>query len=260
MGKGGVTDALCQGEEACPGLGAPPLFFVKITLLGLRQASVGNKSVFLQHDQKDKAMKILAVGMNYAEHNKGPDGTLCERGEPVIFAKPDSALLKDGKPFFIPDFTRECDYGAGLVIRVCRLGKNIASRFAWRYYDAVTVGIDFTARDLQRKLRKEGLPWELCKGFDGSAVIGDFVSKEELPDMRQIAFRLEIDGRTVQEGCSGDMLFAVDELVAYVSRFYTLKTGDLLFTGTPPGAGTVAVGQRLRGYVRERKVLDFNVR
>ena len=117
-------------------------------------------------------MKILAVGMNYAKHNKELDGTLYKPEEPVIFTKPDSALLKDGKPFFIPDFTKQCDYEAELVVRICRLGKNIAPRFAYRYYDAVTVGIDFTARDLQRKFRKEGLPWELCKGFDGSAVVG----------------------------------------------------------------------------------------
>ncbi len=178
----------------------------------------------------------------------------------MIFAKPDSALLKDGKPFFIPDFTKECDYEVELVVRICRLGKNIATRFAHRYYDAVTAGIDFTARDLQRKFRREGLPWELCKGFDNSAVIGEFIPKEELPDIQQITFRLEVDGRTVQEGYSGDMLFAVDEIIAYVSRFYTLKMGDLLFTGTPAGVGPVQIGQRLQGFVQERKVLDFNIR
>lgn len=198
--------------------------------------------------------------MNYAGHNKELGGTLYEREEPVIFAKPDSALLKGGRPFFIPDFTEQCDYETELVIRICRLGKNIAPRFACRYYDAATVGIDFTARDLQRKLRRGSLPWDLCKGFDDSAVIGDFVPKEELPDMRQIPFHLDVDGHTVQEGFSGDMLFGVDELIAYISRFFTLKTGDLLFTGTPPGAGTATVGQHLQGYIRERKVLDFNVR
>ncbi len=202
----------------------------------------------------------MATGMNYAGHNKEFDGTLYKPEEPVVFAKPDSALLKGGRPFFIPDFTQQCDYEAELVIRICRLGKNIAPRFARRYYDAATVGIDFTARDLQRKFRREGLPWELCKGFDDSAVVGDFVPKEELPDMRMVTFRLDIDGHTVQEGYSGDMLFAVDELIAYVSRFFTLKTGDLLFTGTPPGVGPVSVGQRLQGYLCGRKVLDFNVR
>lgn len=205
-------------------------------------------------------MKILAVGMNYAEHNKELDGTLYKPEEPVIFTKADSALLKDGKPFFIPDFTSQCDYETELVIRICRLGKNIAPRFAYRYYDAVTVGIDFTARDLQKKLRVEGKPWEICKGFDNSAVIGDFIPKEELPDIQQIQFHLDIDGQTVQQGYSGDMIFPVDEIVSYVSRFFTLKIGDLIYTGTPPGVGTVQIGQHLEGYIQDRKVLAFNVR
>lgn len=205
-------------------------------------------------------MKIIAVGMNYAEHNKELDGTLYKPEEPVIFTKPDSALLKDGKPFFIPDFTQQCDYETELVVRICRLGKNIAPRFAHRYYDAVTVGIDFTARDMQRKFRKDGLPWELCKGFDGSAVVGDFITKEELPAIQEIPFRLDINGETVQQGYSGDMIHSVDDIIAYVSRFFTLKIGDLLFTGTPVGVGTAEIGQHLQGYIQDRKVLDFNVR
>lgn len=205
-------------------------------------------------------MKILAVGMNYAEHNKELDGTLYKPEEPVIFTKADSALLKDGKPFFIPDFTTQCDYETELVVRICRLGKNISTRFAHRYYDAVTVGIDFTARDLQRKLRAEGKPWELCKGFDNSAVIGDFILKEDLPDIQQIPFHLDIDGHTVQSGYSGDMIFAIDEIIAYISRFFTLKIGDLIFTGTPPGVGPVQIGQHLEGYIQDRRVLAFNVR
>lgn len=205
-------------------------------------------------------MKIIAVGMNYAEHNKELDGTLYKPEEPVIFTKPDSALLKDGKPFFIPDFTLQCDYETELVVRICRLGKNIAPRFAHRYYDAVTVGIDFTARDMQRKFRKDGLPWELCKGFDGSAVVGDFIAKEELPAIQEIPFRLDINGETVQQGYSGDMIHSVDDIIAYVSRFFTLKIGDLLFTGTPVGVGTAEIGQHLQGYIQDRKVLDFNVR
>ena len=159
-------------------------------------------------------MKIIAVGMNYAEHNKELDGTLYKPEEPVIFTKPDSALLKDGKPFFIPDFTQQCDYETELVVRICRLGKNIAPRFAHRYYDAVTVGIDFTARDMQRKFRKDGLPWELCKGFDGAAVVGDFIAKEELPAIQEIPFRLDINGETVQQGYSGDMIHSVDDIIA----------------------------------------------
>lgn len=205
-------------------------------------------------------MKILAVGMNYAEHNKELDGTLYIPEEPVIFTKPDSALLKDSKPFFIPDFTKQCDYETELVVRICRLGKNISERFAHRYYDAYTVGIDFTARDLQRKLRAEGKPWELSKAFDNSAVIGDFVSKEELPDVQQLHFHLDIDGKTVQRGFTGDMIYSVDRLVAFVSQYFTLKIGDLIFTGTPVGVGPVAIDQHLDGYLEGRKVLSFNVK
>lgn len=205
-------------------------------------------------------MKILAVGMNYAEHNKELDGTLYIPEEPVIFTKPDSALLKDSKPFFIPDFTKQCDYETELVVRICRLGKNISERFAHRYYDAYTVGIDFTARDLQRKLRAEGKPWELSKAFDNSAVIGDFVSKEELPDVQQLHFHLDIDGKIVQQGFTGDMIYSVDRLVAFVSQYFTLKIGDLIFTGTPVGVGPVAIDQHLDGYLEGRKVLSFNVK
>ena len=205
-------------------------------------------------------MKILAVGMNYAEHNKELDGTLYIPEEPVIFTKPDSALLKDSKPFFIPDFTKQCDYETELVVRICRLGKNISERFAHRYYDAYTVGIDFTARDLQRKLRAEGKPWELSKAFDNSAVIGDFVSKEELPDVQQLHFHLDIDGKTVQQGFTGDMIYSVDRLVAFVSQYFTLKIGDLIFTGTPVGVVPVAIDQHLDGYLEGRKVLSFNVK
>lgn len=205
-------------------------------------------------------MKILAVGMNYAEHNKELDGTLYKPEEPVLFMKSDSALLKDSKPFFIPDFTKRCEYETELVVRICRLGKNIAERFAHRYYDAVTVGIDFTARDVQQKLRAEGKPWELSKAFDNSAVIGDFVPVSELPDIQNLNFHLDIDGTTVQKGYTGDMIFTVDQIVAYASRFFTLKIGDLIYTGTPVGVGPVAIDQHLDGYLEGRKVLSFNVK
>lgn len=205
-------------------------------------------------------MKIIAVGMNYADHVKELDGCFVRSEEPVIFLKPDSALLKDGKPFFIPDFSQEVHYEAELVVRICRLGKNIAARFAHRYYDAVTVGIDFTARDLQRKARSVGNPWDISKGFDCSAVVGDFVPADRWPDIQQLAFRLDIDGRTVQSGNAADMLFRIDEIIAYVSRFYTLKTGDLLYTGTPLGVGPVHIGEHLQGYIEDVKLLDFYVR
>ena len=205
-------------------------------------------------------MKIIAVGMNYAQHNKELGHTQ-ENREPVIFMKPDSAILKDGKPFFVPDFSHEVHYETEVVVRICRLGKNIAPRFAHRYYDAVTVGIDFTARDLQRKFREAGNPWELCKGFDNSAAIGTFISLEQAGgDLQNLDFHLDIDGCEVQRGNTADMLFKIDDIIAYVSQFVTLKIGDLLFTGTPVGVGPVSIGQRLQGYLEEEKLLDFYIR
>ena len=205
-------------------------------------------------------MKIIAVGMNYAAHNQELHAGMALPKEPVIFLKPDSALLKDGKPFFIPDFSNEIHYETELVVRISRLGKNISERFAHRYYDAVTVGIDFTARDLQRRFREAGNPWELSKGFDNSAVIGTFVPMEYFKDIQNIRFHLDIDGNTVQRGCTCDMLFTVDRIIAYVSRFMTLKMGDLLYTGTPVGVGPVSIGQHLQGYLEDEKLLDFYVR
>lgn len=205
-------------------------------------------------------MKIFAVGMNYIMHNKELDGALYKPEEPVIFTKADSALLKDGKPFFLPEELGRIDYETELVVRICRLGKSIPQRFAHRYYDAVTVGIDFTARELQRKLRDEGKPWELCKGFDGSAVIGEWVSVDKFRDIQAIHFHLDINGKTVQEGCSSDMLFKVDDLVAYISRWFTLKTGDMIYTGTPVGVGPVHIDDHLTGWIEDRKVLEFNVK
>ena len=198
--------------------------------------------------------------MNYALHNQEMGHTDIGK-EPVIFMKPDSALLRDGKPFFLPDFSADMQYEAEVVVRICRLGKHIAPRFAHRYYDAVTVGIDFTARDLQQRFRQEGLPWELAKGFDNSAAIGRFLPLEQLGgNVQQLDFRLDIDGREVQHGRTSDMLTGVDDLIAYVSRFMTLKMGDLLFTGTPAGVGPVSIGQHLQGYLGEENVLDFYIR
>ena len=201
-------------------------------------------------------MKIFAVGMNYLQHNKELDGTLYQPEQPVIFTKADSALLKDRKPFFVPDWCEQVDYETELVVRICRLGKSIPRQFAHRYYDAVTLGIDFTARDLQRQLRAKGQPWEICKGFDGSAVIGQWIEKEQWRDIQNVNFHLDINGTTVQKGCSSDMIYGVDELIAYISKFFTLKTGDLLYTGTPVGVGPVKVGDHLEGFLEDRKVLD----
>ena len=203
-------------------------------------------------------MKIFAVGMNYAEHNKELHGALLKTEEPVIFTKADSALLKDHKPFFIPDWSSRVDYETEVVVRICRLGKGIPARFAHRYYDAVTVGIDFTARDMQQKAREKGLPWTICKGFDGSAVIGDWVPVEELnKSLGGLDFHLDINGQTVQQGYTGDMQYSIDELISYISRFFTLKTGDLLYTGTPVGVGPVHIDDHLEGWLEDRKVLDF---
>lgn len=203
-------------------------------------------------------MKIFGIGMNYIQHNKELDGALYKTEAPVLFTKADSSLLKSGKPFFVPDFMGRIDYEAELVIRICRLGKNIPQRFAHRYYDAVTVGIDFTARDVQQQLREKGLPWDLSKSFDGAAAIGEWVGKDKFLNVQALRFHLDINGQTVQEGCTADMVFGIDEIVAYISQYFTLKTGDVIFTGTPVGVGPVHIDDHLEGYVEERKVLEFN--
>ncbi len=204
-------------------------------------------------------MKIIAVGMNYANHNKEMHHSL-ELTEPTIFMKPDSALLKDGKPFFIPDFSSDVHYETEIVVRINRLGKNIAERFAARYYEDITVGIDFTARDLQTESRKKGLPWEISKAFDSSAVVGEFVPLKRLGKIIQLPFHLDLNGKKVQDGNTALMLFPVDKIIAYVRRFFTLKMGDLIYTGTPAGVGPVHIDDHLEGYIGEHKLLDFYVR
>ena len=179
-------------------------------------------------------MKIFAIGKNYSLHNQEMEGKEYKPEEPVIFLKADSSLLKDHKPFFIPTELGRVDYETEMVVRICRLGKSIPQRFAPRYYDAVTVGIDFTARDLQ--------------------------DKEKFLDIQALHFHLDINGQTVQSGCTSDMLYKVDEIIAYISRFYTLKTGDILYTGTPAGVGPVHINDHLEGYLEDRKVLEFNAK
>lgn len=203
-------------------------------------------------------MKIFGIGMNYIEHNKELDGALYKPENPVIFTKADSSLLKMGKPFFIPDFMGRIDYETEVVVRICRLGKSIPERFAHRYYDAVTVGIDFTARDIQQQLREKGQPWDLSKSFDGAAAIGQWVDKEKFLNVQALRFHLDINGQTVQQGCTAEMLFSIDHIVAYLSNYFTLKTGDIIFTGTPVGVGPVHIDDHLEGYIEERKVLEFN--
>jgi fumarylpyruvate hydrolase len=203
-------------------------------------------------------MKILAIGQNYAEHNKELNSAT--PSEPVVFMKPDSALLKNNKPFFIPDFTQELHYETELIIKFNRLGKNIDSKFSQRYFAEIGLGVDFTARDLQRKLKAEGKPWEISKAFDNSAVIGNFLPVTELGDIQNIRFRLDLNGKTVQNGNSADMIFPINELISYVSRFFTIKIGDILFTGTPVGVGKVTIGDRLEGYIFDKKMFDFYVK
>lgn len=204
-------------------------------------------------------MKIIAVGKNYAEHALEFDGTVGKPAVPMIFMKPDSAIIKNGKHFYVPDFLGRVDFEAEIVVRINKLGKSIPARFAHRYYDAITVGIDFTARDMQRAFIQAGAPWELSKGFDGSAVLGEFVPVADY-DIDNVHFSLTIDDNVVQSASTAQMLFKVDEIIAYVSRFCTLKHGDLIFTGTPAGSGPVSIGTHLKGFIGEEKVLDFHVR
>src|SRR5690554_2539688 len=204
-------------------------------------------------------MKIFAIGLNYDSHNKEMKRTF-ENEEPVLFMKPDTALLKDGKSFMLPDFSKEMHYETEIVVKVNRLGKNIAERFAHRYYDEITVGIDFTARDLQKKLKERGLPWEISKSFDNSAAIGEFISKNEIEEIQNVNFHLDINGNTVQQGNTEGMIYSIDKIISYISSFFTLKIGDLIFTGTPSGIGPVAINDHLQGYIEDRKLLDFKVK
>lgn len=205
-------------------------------------------------------MKIFALDSNYAPHNKAARPSLLKTEPPVVFTKTDSALLKNGKPFFIPDLPGSIDAGGAVVVRLCRLGKTIPVRFAHRYYDAVTLGIDFTARQLLQALQAKGRPWDMAKSFDGAACVGRWVPKEAAGDVRSLRFRIEKDGMAVQEGCTADMLCGIDEAISHVSRFFTIKTGDLLFTGTPSAAVPVAVNDHIRGFIDgidDGPVLDF---
>ncbi len=204
-------------------------------------------------------MKIICIGRNYSEHIRELNNDI--PAEPVIFMKPDSALLRNNEPFYIPDFSNDVHYECELIVRINRLGKNIETRFANRYYDEIGLGIDFTARDLQNKLKDKGLPWEKAKAFDRSAVISsEFVNKNELPNLSAIKFQLKKNGETVQNGDSSFMLFPIDELISQISKYFTLKIGDLIYTGTPAGVGPVAIGDRLEGFMEGTKMFDFEVK
>jgi 2-keto-4-pentenoate hydratase/2-oxohepta-3-ene-1,7-dioic acid hydratase in catechol pathway len=203
-------------------------------------------------------MKIICIGRNYAEHAKELGNAV--PAEPVFFCKPDSALLPKGNPFFSPDWTSDVHYEVELVLRIDRLGKHISKEFAPRYYGAVGLGIDFTARDVQEELKKKGLPWEKAKGFDGSAVVSqDFVPVEDLTKS-SIHFSLQKNNEVVQSGNSQDMIFDFDAIIAYVSQYMTLKIGDLIFTGTPSGVGKVSAGDELTGFLGERSMFQVKVK
>ncbi|MDR1672058.1 MAG: fumarylacetoacetate hydrolase family protein [Bacteroidales bacterium] len=202
-------------------------------------------------------MKILAVGMNYPLHVAEMENVL--PAELVIFAKPETALLLRNRPFFYPDFSKEIHYETEIVVKIDRMGKCILPRFAGGYYSEVTVGIDFTARDIQQRCKEQGLPWDIAKAFDGSAPVGKWISKNKLPS-QNLSFHLNLNGKTVQQGNTRDMIFPVDQIIARVSEYFTLKTGDLIFTGTPAGVGPVRIGDRLQAYLEELPVLDFCVK
>jgi 2-keto-4-pentenoate hydratase/2-oxohepta-3-ene-1,7-dioic acid hydratase in catechol pathway len=220
-------------------------------------------AVFLVLDDfSGERMKIVCVAQNYQTHNREMGRPLPQKDDtPVLFLKPDSAILKDGKPFFIPDFSDDIHYETELVVKINRLGKNIATRFAHRYYDEVTVGIDFTARRLQTQLKEKALPWELSKSFDNSAALGEFVSKNIFEKaVETLHFSLKKNEECVQMANTSEMIHSIDEIIAYSSRFFTLKIGDLIYTGTPAGTGCVAIGDHLEGFVENRKLLDFYIR
>jgi 2-keto-4-pentenoate hydratase/2-oxohepta-3-ene-1,7-dioic acid hydratase in catechol pathway len=203
-------------------------------------------------------MKIFAIGQNYVEHNKELNSK--HPTEPVVFMKPDTAVLRNNKPFFIPDFSKQVEYEVELVVRINRLGKNISEKFASRYYEEVALGVDFTARDLQQRQRALGAPWEIAKAFDNSAVISDFIPLSTLANAEGISFSLSKNGVEVQRGNTRDMLFSVNQIIAYVSRFFTLKIGDLIYTGTPAGVGPVVIGDHLEGFIEGNKMLNFFVK
>jgi acylpyruvate hydrolase len=203
-------------------------------------------------------MKIICIGRNYADHAKELNNPVPVN--PVFFMKPDSSLLINNNPFFYPQFSKEIHYEAEMVLKICRLGKSIQPQFAHRYYEEIGIGIDFTARDLQNICKKEGHPWEIAKAFDQSAVLGKFVPKTSLPDLAAINFQLDLNDITVQKGNTSDLLFSFDELITYVSTFVTLKTGDLIYTGTPAGVGPVKIGDHLVASVEGKVLLDFRVK
>jgi acylpyruvate hydrolase len=203
-------------------------------------------------------MKIIAIGRNYADHiqelnNERPD-------EPVIFMKPDTAVLIDNEPFYYPSFSSDVHHEVEILLKISAMGKNIAKEFAHKYYNEIGIGIDFTARDLQSKLKEKGLPWEKAKAFNGSAPISKFIKKEQFSDLRNLGFTLKINGNEVQNGNTSMMLWDFDAIIEHVSKFFTLKVGDIIFTGTPKGVGPVKIGDKLEAFIENQKMMDFEVK
>jgi len=203
-------------------------------------------------------MKIIAIGRNYAAHASELNNPIPDN--PVIFLKPDTAALKDNKPFYIPDFSSDIHYELEVVLKICKEGKHISEKFASKYYDEIGLGIDFTARDIQTKHKEKGLPWELAKAFDNSAAISSFVSKDEIRDLNDLQFDLSINGQVRQNGNTKNMLFSFDHIISFVSRYITLRKGDLIFTGTPEGVGQVQPGDLLEAKMQGHKLLNFNIK
>ena len=203
-------------------------------------------------------MKIICVGRNYTDHIKELENN--KPKEPVLFLKPDSSIILNNKPFFIPDFSQNIHYELELIIKISRLGKHIQEKFSHKYYDFIGLGIDFTARDLQTNLKSKGLPWEKSKAFDGSCFISKWINKSDFNDINNLNFNLDKNGETVQKTNSKLMLWKIDELISYISTFFTLKIGDVIFTGTPAGVGKVSIGDNLEGFIEDNKIFNLNIK
>lgn len=203
-------------------------------------------------------MKIFAIGRNYIDHAKELNNPV--PAEPMFFMKPDTALVKHNKPFFYPDFTEDLHYEVEIVLKLSKVGKSVDEKFAHRYYNEIGIGIDFTARDIQSKCKEKGNPWEIAKAFDGSAPVSEFVPTEKFEDVHQLNFHLDINGVTVQSGNTRDVIFSFERIISYISKYITVKMGDLIFTGTPAGVGPVKIGDHLQAYIEDVLMLDFYVR
>ncbi len=203
-------------------------------------------------------MKIIAIGRNYAAHIEELKNEI--PSSPVVFLKPETALLQNNQPFYHPDFSENIHHEVELVLKISKQGKNIKKEFAGKYFDEIGIGIDFTARDLQQQCKEKGLPWEIAKAFNHSAPIGEFLPKNNFPDLQKINFRLEINGELRQKGNTSLLLYDFGVIIEYVSRFFTLKKGDMIFTGTPQGVGKVNIGDRLTAFIEDKKLLEFEVK